>query len=376
MIDKPSGVGERPAVTTMAAIELLLRGAAAGVNLLSAGVILSSPAPRLNRYLGGLFVLGIVAYILISGGEASQFIEELEPALKIPALTATVVFWWFALALFDDDFRIGRVELAPMAALAFFRLPFSFWKTPTGVVVEQLGHSLLTIGLMAHVTWVALRRREDDLVGARRRFRVVFAIVVGVTAAIIAVFESLDLVAAFPDWLALFHAGLLAVLSFFFAFWMLSADTDLFAPKTVRETPDNATIDVPGPASGLTGADAVLAARLERLMRDGAYREASLTVARLAAKLGLPEHQLRRIINQSLGYRNFSAFLNRYRIAEAREILSDPTRAREQILTVALGLGYGSIAPFNRAFKAETGETPSAFRRNHLGRPPIVSENL
>lgn len=33
------------------------------------------------------------------------------------------------------------------------------------------------------------------------------------------------------------------------------------------------------------------------------------------------------------------------------------------ILTIALDAGFGSLGPFNRAFRAETGLTPTEFRR-------------
>jgi AraC-like DNA-binding protein len=33
------------------------------------------------------------------------------------------------------------------------------------------------------------------------------------------------------------------------------------------------------------------------------------------------------------------------------------------VLTIALDAGFSSLGPFNRAFKAETGMTPSEFRR-------------
>ena len=108
--------------------------------------------------------------------------------------------------------------------------------------------------------------------------------------------------------------------------------------------------------------------RLADEMTSGIYREPALTVGALAHKLGIPEHQLRRLINKGLGYRNFSSFLNAHRIPDAQTALADPARAREQVLTIALDLGYGSIAPFNRAFKEATGTTPTAYRRDALQR--------
>ena len=58
------------------------------------------------------------------------------------------------------------------------------------------------------------------------------------------------------------------------------------------------------------------------------YRQEGLTIAMLAAKLDLPEHRLRQVINEGLGHRNFNAFLNRYRIDEAKAALSDAEPAR------------------------------------------------
>jgi AraC-like DNA-binding protein len=36
------------------------------------------------------------------------------------------------------------------------------------------------------------------------------------------------------------------------------------------------------------------------------------------------------------------------------------------VLTIALAAGFQSIGPFNRAFKAATGQTPTEFRRRNL----------
>ena len=38
------------------------------------------------------------------------------------------------------------------------------------------------------------------------------------------------------------------------------------------------------------------------------------------------------------------------------------------ILTIALDAGFQSLGPFNRAFKVQTGMTPTEFRRQQLGR--------
>jgi len=107
-------------------------------------------------------------------------------------------------------------------------------------------------------------------------------------------------------------------------------------------------------------------AGFDAAMRAQVYHEAGLTIASLAARLGIPEYRLRRLINTRLGYRNFNQMLHAYRIAEASAALADPAQRRLPILTIALSVGYQSINPFNRAFRDLKGTTPSAFRQHAL----------
>ncbi|MDT7835981.1 helix-turn-helix domain-containing protein [Aquabacterium sp. OR-4] len=116
-----------------------------------------------------------------------------------------------------------------------------------------------------------------------------------------------------------------------------------------------------------TVADPGALARLLRAMQqEQIYRREGLTIGGLAAHLGLPEYRLRRVINGQLGHRNFNAYLNGHRIAWARAALADPARAATPVLTLALEAGFQSLGPFNRAFKADTGLTPTEFRAQAL----------
>ena len=104
--------------------------------------------------------------------------------------------------------------------------------------------------------------------------------------------------------------------------------------------------------------------RLQQAMTvEHAYRREGLSVATLAADLGIGEAALRVLINQQLGYRNFNDFLHAYRIREACERLRSAEDARLPVLSIALDVGYGSIGPFNRAFKSRIGMTPTRFRQ-------------
>ena len=89
----------------------------------------------------------------------------------------------------------------------------------------------------------------------------------------------------------------------------------------------------------------------------------AVTIGTLATKLRIPEYRLRRLINQKLGYRNFNVFLNNHRIEEVKAALADPAQAEVPVITIAMDAGFASLCPFNRAFKATTGLTPTEYRR-------------
>ena len=96
---------------------------------------------------------------------------------------------------------------------------------------------------------------------------------------------------------------------------------------------------------------------------SGSIATTTSASARWRAKLAIPEYRLRRLINQQLGYRNFNVFLNNHRIEEAKAALADPTQAEVPVITIAMDAGFQSLGPFNRAFKATTGVTPTEYRR-------------
>jgi AraC-like DNA-binding protein len=214
-----------------------------------------------------------------------------------------------------------------------------------------------------------LAGRATDLVEGRRRLRAVFAIATALYTLLIVASDWLWPGGLSVASLSLANAvGLISVIFLFAVLDSLPSIGQPLVPAAVRAGPTQSlTIDVRAPAS-LTGPDAALLAALRKLIDyDKAYREPDLSIASLAQKLDIPEYRLRRLINERLGHRNFSAFINGYRLAEAEAALGDPAQAGVPILTIALDAGFGSIGPFNRAFKAHAGLTPTEYRRAHIG---------
>ena len=124
-----------------------------------------------------------------------------------------------------------------------------------------------------------------------------------------------------------------------------------------------AAVDAP-PAVALSRLEQSVLDRLnQRFVSERLYAREALTIVELASLLGTQEHVLRRVINQGLGFRNFNDFLHTHRLKEAAERLGDPQLRRIPVLTIALEVGYGSVGPFNRAFKERFGVTPTEYRR-------------
>jgi AraC-like DNA-binding protein len=214
--------------------------------------------------------------------------------------------------------------------------------------------------------WHALSGRATDLLEERRRFRVEFAVSTALYIALIIASQWLwpGTIAAVPFSLAN-AIGLVALIFLL----VLRSPRLAGEQRAANSSPNRQTAgDDPPAALQPTEQDVTLLDALRKLMdQDKAYRGEGLSIASLSQSLGVPEYRLRRLINRQLGHRNFSTFVNGYRLAEAVAALADPSQADVPILTIALDAGFGSIGPFNRAFKAHTGLTPTEYRRARLG---------
>jgi AraC-like DNA-binding protein len=102
--------------------------------------------------------------------------------------------------------------------------------------------------------------------------------------------------------------------------------------------------------------------KISDVMATNIHRHHELSINMLAEISGIQQHRLRKIINHSLGYKNFRDFLNSYRLKEAQALLTNPAHFETPITKIAFDCGFNSIPSFNRVFKVELGLTPSEFR--------------
>ena len=100
---------------------------------------------------------------------------------------------------------------------------------------------------------------------------------------------------------------------------------------------------------------------LSSMKKDKLFLDQNLTINSLAKKIGINRTYLSQVINEFFN-KNFSSFVNEFRIKEASKRLIDDKNIT--IEAVAFDVGFKSKSAFNNAFKHYTGVTPSFFIKN------------
>ena len=393
-----------PTPTTL--LDAALRGVLLAL-LLVLALMLGRDRPRLPAArAGALLALGLCVQVI----GATPLFEALVPrGWQAPFVAVSVgnavLFWVFVQALFNDEFVLRPLHVATWLAVAAVAAVNCAVVAGSASVLAPLTMGVqravpLVFAVLAAIA--AASQWRADLVEGRRRLRV-FIVVTGVGYSVGMLLVRL----ASPhgqlsDLSATADAAMLLLIVAVVAWRMLRlAGSELFpaapapvamaamaadAPpeeeaEEVKEEAAPAPVQTPPPATeprpepephaqpepapdlATDLAEDRLAESLQHAMAvERIYRSEDLSIASLAARLCVPEYRLRRLINQRLGHRNFNTFVNGFRLAEAMAALADPSKRELPVLTA----GFQSIGPFNRAFKAATGLTPTEFRKQKL----------
>lgn len=332
--------------------ELLLRGAAAGVFIALAGVI-ARPPLSVARLSGACFSIAAAAHTVTQVQAWPALMGVAAPPAWVFSVTAPGLFWAFVLTLFDD--RKPPLMGLALPSLALLGVGAIALALPAFAGIAWGAHNLVAAALFIHAMFFLWLGWSNDLVEARRSLRGSVLGAAGLYGVAVVGVQLWELVQGPLDFLSPFAAVLLCLFSLAALFAFVRPHKELFDPLDTREQhPAAEHLDAPID---------MLARKLDYLMRvELAHRDENLSIGVLASRLEVKEYRLRRLINQQLGFRNFTAFLNRWRLEEAKLALRDPEQRAVPISTIAFDCGFGSLGPFNRAFKAETGVTPSAYR--------------
>ena len=305
--------------------------------------------------LGGLYgaALGPAAPLIAVGGFAAcgwswlfaRALFQPKPAYEIWPLAIVA-------AIFAPEI-IAQAMITSGAAPAAFTGPF--WRMADNV--QDLASS--TVLVMALVE--AVRNYSDALPKREQRFRQIFIACYG------------GLVAIAVLWVSQSAAGTLA------AQWKDGVQTScMLAALAMAAVAFRYRLAFPMPAPAKAARkrkpdiadpemDAMAARIVHALQNQEAFTTPNLKVADLAAMLGEPDYKISRCVTGVMGFPNFNRFINHHRIEHAKQMLEDSALNHQPILSIGLSCGFGSIGPFNRAFKEATGQTPRAYRNARAG---------
>jgi AraC-like DNA-binding protein len=341
------------------ALELILRFA--GVTLLvTLCVILLRTRDFKSRATAGL-AASVAAFLLTSLNDADQWFGVAIYPLTALCSTHPVWFWIASLAMFSDIRTLHRSHLVALGVMAtlgvLYQTLLAAPTAPSSSAVYPLGivFGMGSLAFACLAPWSVYRGLAGDLDERRRRIRRWFVPAASLYLAVVVATQLFVLISGRQTPLplvvlniAVIDAVALLALSTFVRFRVVNW-------LAVIET---------APPVALSHVEQSVLRRLDaRFLPERLYARPSLTITELAGLLGTQEHVLRHVINGGLGFRSFSDFLHTHRLREASLRLKDPAERRIPVLTIALDVGYGSIGPFNRAFRERFGMTPTEYRR-------------
>jgi len=355
-------------------ISIITFGAAIGGFLCLAAPLAASGPQTPARWTAVLLLIGAAAHGVdwlawrVSGDRGTFILA------WVLSMATAGFFWAFVQASFEDRAVPVWVRLAPPAVLITAGL-LGRAAALAGWPISWLAYNVAVVAFMGHALWMLAHGRRNDLVEGRRNLRTPLMVV---TVGYILIVQMYDIVGMFgaafivPPRLQAFALFGLAVGA---ALTLFRPDNALLEALTPPAPPGTSAATPPPVTTAIDPADQALANRLHHAMQTEAlWRNEDLSIGTLAEHLKTTEHRLRNLINAQLGHRNFAAFVNTHRIAAAKAALADLENARKPVSAIAFDLGFGSLGPFNRAFKEATGLTPTAWRLQALS-PSPNSEN-
>lgn len=352
--------------------------AVAAVQLLALAGALTRPLPNrvANRTLAALLIVlvGVVTPWMVGFAGFYDRWRWLTFAPFQLTLAVAPLLWLYAVALTTGAWPPGgRRHLAPAAAqLAYlaggFLLPLPLkerWADlsyrPVGVATDLGAVAGLAIygaaGLRLlgrYRAWLA-EQRSDDARFASRWLQRAFA----AAAALLPVW------AAFVGWNVVAPIGYRGLMGLYVAIAAFALFIGIEGWRHAALPFPHLPASAPAPPTPGRDWRADGERWAAQVRAEGWAADPELSLPTCARRLGTNTGYLSRALNEGLGV-SFSAFVNGERSrGVAAALAAGDTRP---LLDLALEAGFASKASFNRAFLAELGQSPSAYRAAHIAK--------
>ena len=315
--------------------------------------VIRHPHPWRWRLCFVLLAISVSSFVIINTATGILSPQGVWWIITLSFVKMLVLFaWWLVQCSFSDRFRFDAFRLG-IGALWLGVIIFSTWRFKSGLE-GPLDHasSVLLVGLMLHLVWFLISGREDDLRIRRRDVRLWLPVAV---IGLLLIDVGVDLTMGF-DW---HPAGFLYaqntvifLLTGTLTITTTKVDVNILASGSSEKVVDSETAELSNNAQ-----------RIDKMMREEKmFLEPDLRLSDIVTRLPISEASTRKLIHAEFGCEHFRTFLNRYRIEYAITVLNNSERADDKLIAIAFDSGFASLASFQRAFKRETGKTPSAWR--------------
>ncbi len=327
-----------------------------GVIALSAMVLLPSFKSKypLFRWFGAYFLCNVLAYPVLIGLDSpvAGFLLTVLAALLLFRISSTYISQKTRLPW--TSYLPGALVLLLLAASTTFleNSPLLQWFAASACTLYYTVKGWLNLLGEAKERGIQWRSPGKKL----QWFRIFYALALGQ--------QGLLLVYYFiPSPL---YFLMMEVLILWFTVHEIVQSSDFFLPRTsvVKYKKSSLTPEI----------KIDLLMKLDILLKEKkVYKKESLTLQEVAKMVATTSHHLSQVINENKGV-GFQKLLSKYRINEAKEILSQEKNNALKIEHVATDVGYNSKSAFNAAFKKHTGQTPSEFREQTVVRSYKITQ--
>lgn len=99
------------------------------------------------------------------------------------------------------------------------------------------------------------------------------------------------------------------------------------------------------------------------MQQDKPYLDSKLVQRDIADKLHVSNRTLSRLLSEKANL-NFNAYINEYRVREARRLMQDRSLRHLSLESLAQRAGFNSRAVFYRCFKTAENLSPARYRSN------------